>query len=101
MLINNIAQNQSFAQKGIGVKYKTMQNGPPFQNLAITCHYAYFSLLFQQQTILLSYKKLLKSILELHFFYIIPGLIFFHYCNYIFKKILYNFRLFYQNFLNP
>ena len=26
---NNIAQNQSFAQKGIGVKYKTMQNGPP------------------------------------------------------------------------
>ena len=26
---NNIAQNQSFVQKGIGVKYKTMQNGPP------------------------------------------------------------------------
>ena len=53
--IYNIAQNQSFVQREIGEKYKTMQNGPPY--------FAYFF----RQVILPFYKNGLKSILVRRF----------------------------------
>ena len=37
--MQNIAQNQSFAQKGVGTKYKTIHIWSYPQNLAIPCYY--------------------------------------------------------------
>ena len=43
---DTFAQNQSFAQKGIGTKYKTIHIWSYPQNLASPCYYYYLSYLF-------------------------------------------------------
>ena len=37
--MRDIAQNQSFVQKGVGTKYKTIHICSYPQNLAISCYY--------------------------------------------------------------
>ena len=100
-MVQKIAQYQSFVQIGIAVKKKVPNMSTSLSKFAIPLIEPFTAIYLTDKTTLLLNKNSLKLILKLqNFVLFLVGFFFIIVTKYFIKK-LYNFRLFFQKFVNP